>query len=107
MHPEERAMVGSAFLLSESKISLVVLIIGVVEVLFGILWLFYKRKNHLFTLQLIVFPLLTIAAILAAPETAMHPFNPVTFNLSLLVLSAIGLMVCKDVPSAKSCQRKR
>ncbi|MFJ7936209.1 DoxX-like family protein [Sporosarcina sp. NPDC096371] len=107
MHPEERAMTGSALSLSENGITTAVLIIGIAEVLFGMAWLFYRQKRQLFILQLIVFPLLTIAAVIAVPATAIHPFNPVTFNLSLIVLSIIGLFVSKDVPSATSCKRKR
>ena len=107
MHPEERAMTRSALSLSENDITTAVLIIGIVEVLFGIAWLVYRRKQHLFIMQLIVFPLLTIAAVIAIPSTAIHPFNPVTFNLSLIVLSMIGLLISKDVPSATSCKRKR
>ena len=98
-------MVGFAF--SESQVSVAVMIIGVLEVLFGLLWLFYRRKDHLFLFQLIVFPLLTIAAVVAVPGTAIHPFNPVTFNLALMILSVIGFLLSKDVPSAKSCLRKR
>lgn len=107
MHPEERAMTRSALSLSENDITTAVLIIGIVEVLFGIAWLVYRRKQHLFIMQLIVFPLLTIAAVIAVPSTAIHPFNPVTFNLSLIVLSMIGLLISKDVPSTTSCKRKR
>jgi len=107
MHPEERLMVGNAFSLSESNSTIFVLIIGTLEVLFGLLWLFYRQKEHLFTLQLIVFPLLTIAAVLTAPTTALHPFNPVTFNIALFVLSAIGRALCEDIPSAQSCKRER
>lgn len=107
MHPEERAMVGSAFSFSEGQLTMAIFIIGALEVLFGLLWLFYRRKKQLFALQLLIFPLLTIAAILAVPATAVHPFNPITFNLALIVLSAIGLIVSKDVPSAKRCKRNR
>lgn len=107
MHPDERAMVENAFSLSESQATVAVFVIGTLEILFGIIWLFYKRKSHLFTLQCVLFPLLAIAAVFTTPAAALHPFNPVTFNLSLLVLSVLGSLVCKDVPSAKSCQRKR
>lgn len=107
MHPEERTMISNTLALSENGTSTAVFMIGIVEVLFGIGWLFYRRKRQLFLLQLFVFPLLTIAALIAAPAVAIHPFNPVTFNLSLLVLSMVGLLLSKDVPSATSCKRKR
>jgi hypothetical protein len=107
MHPAELAMAGNTFAFSESQVIVAVMIIGVLEVLFSLLWLFYRRKDLLFLFQLILFPLLTIAAVVSVPETAIHPFNPVTFNLSLINLSLIGFMLSKDVPSAKSCLRKR
>jgi DoxX-like family len=107
MHPEERAMTGSALSLSENGVTTALLIIGIAEVLFGIAWLLYQRKRHLFILQLILLPLLTITAVTAVPTTTSHPFNPITFNLSLIVLSIIGLLVSKDIPSSTSCKRKR
>lgn len=106
-HPEEMAMVASAFSTSPAQTLSIVFGIGIAEVLFGLLWLFYRKKKHLFALQLVIFPLLTIAAIGAVPETAVHPFNPVTFNVALLTLSLIGYFSSGDVPTAKSCKRKR
>ncbi|WP_342514941.1 DoxX-like family protein [Sporosarcina sp. FSL K6-1522] len=107
MHPEERAMIGSALPISENGITTAVLIIGIAEVLFGLVWLVYRNKRQLFILQLMVFPLLTIATIVADPATTIHPFNPVTFNFPLIVLSIIGVWMSKDIPSATSCKRKR
>lgn len=107
MHPEEKAMVASGLSLSDSQATTVVLIIGFAEVLFGLVWLIYRKKRLLFMLQMVAFPLLTIAALFAAPETAIHPFNPVTFNLSLIVMTGIGLLVCSDIPTAVSCKRKK
>ena len=104
-HPEELAMVQSAIPVSNS--TAIVIGIGVAEIVFSLLWLFYKRKKHLFALQLVVFPLLTLAAIASVPETALHPFNPVMFNLALIALSLIGYFSGEDVPTAKSCKRKR
>lgn len=107
MHPTEREMVSRTLSFSDSQLTTIVYIIGIAEVLFGLLWLFYRKKKHLFLFQLIIFPLLTIAAIMSVPETAIHPFNPVTFNLSLIGLSIIGYVLSKDLPSAKSCKRKK
>lgn len=106
-HPEERRMVVSLLPFDTSQISTVMICIGITEVLFGVLWLIYQKKKHLFALQLAIFPLLTIAAIIAAPEAIIHPFSPVTFNLSLFVLSLIGYFSSDCLPTAKSCKRKR
>ncbi|REB07498.1 hypothetical protein DVB69_11575 [Sporosarcina sp. BI001-red] len=107
MHPQEKAMVASGLYLSDSTATNVVWVIGLAEVIFGVVWLFYRKKRHLFILQMVGFPLLTIAAFVAAPETANHPFNPITFNFSLLALTAIGLLMSRDLPTAASCKRKR
>lgn len=107
MHPEEKAMVASGLSLADGQAATVVVIVGAAEVLFGVLWLIYRRKRHLFMLQMVAFPLLTIAALVAVPEMSVHPFNPVTFNLSLIVLTGIGLLFSRDLPTAASCKRKR
>lgn len=107
MHPQEKAMIASGLSLSDATATNVVWAIGLAEVLFGVVWLLYRKKRHLLILQMVAFPLLTIAASVAAPETAIHPFNPITFNLSLLVLTGIGLLVSRDLPTATSCKRKR
>ena len=106
-HPEERRMLAGALPFDDSQIVAILITIGIAEMLFGVLWLVYKKNKQLFALQLVVFPLLTIAALIAAPVAAIHPFNPVTFNLSLFVLSLIGYFSSDDVPTAKSCKRRR
>lgn len=107
MHPEEISMTKSLLTLTTSQASLAVIGIGSAEVLFGLIWLFYKNKRRLLGLQIILFPLLTLSAIFAEPVSLSHPFNPLTFNLTLLVLSIIGYFIGKDIPSAKSCKRAR
>ena len=104
-HPEEIRMLANTIPFDATETLMI--FIGIAEVLFGVLWLIYRRKKHIFALQVAVFPLLTIAALIAAPEAAIHPFNPVTFNLALFVLSLIGYCTSKDVPTAKRCKRKR
>lgn len=104
-HPEELRMLANTIPFDATEALLIS--IGIAEVLFGVLWLVYRRKKRLFALQVAVFPLLTTAALIAAPEAAVHPFNPVTFNLALFVLSLIGYCTSEDAPTAKSCKRKR
>lgn len=107
MHPEEKRMLASALPFDDSTITAIMIGIGIAEMLFGVVWLLNKRKKRLFVLQLAVFPLLTIAALIAAPEAAIHPFNPVTFNMSLFALSLFGYFSSDDIPTAKSCKRNR
>ncbi|GEL77861.1 DoxX-like family protein [Tenuibacillus multivorans] len=107
MHPVEISMTTGALSLTDSQAIWLNTVIGSLEILFGLLWLFYRQKRHLFVLQLIAFPLLALAAIMAELDNLTHPFNPLTFNLALVILSAVGLMVSKDVPTARHCKRKR
>ncbi len=107
MHPEEISMVKNLVPISYEKAYWIVIITGIIEVIFGLFWLLYKNKRNLLGLQVIVFPLLTITAIVAQPSSLIHPFNPLTFNSSLLFISLIGLFLSKDVPTATTCKRKR
>ncbi|GKV64722.1 MULTISPECIES: DoxX-like family protein [unclassified Sporosarcina] len=107
MHPQEKSMVAGGLSITDEQALKVVFAIGAAEIVFGFIWLFYRNKRHLLLLQIIVFPLLTFAALIASPETAIHPFNPVTFNLSLILITAIGLLVSRDIPTAASCKRKK
>ncbi|KMJ57167.1 hypothetical protein AB685_17300 [Bacillus sp. LL01] len=106
-HPEEVAMLASLTSVEGTAATKAVGIIGILEILFGVVWLLYRKKRHLFALQIIAFPVLMVSALIASSTIATHPFNPVTFNASLWVLSLIGFLLAKDVPTAASCKRKR
>ncbi|WP_077213529.1 DoxX-like family protein [Bacillus dakarensis] len=107
MHEQELNMVKSFLSVTDGFAYWLVFSIGVAEILFGVLWLLIRKKRALFLLQIILFPLLTIAAISSGPGMLSQPFNPLTFNVSLLALSIIGYLVSRDLPTAKSCKRKR
>lgn len=107
MHPDEISMVRNLAPLSFDSAYWIVFITGIVEVIFGLFWLNYKNKRILFGLQLIVIPLLTLIAITAQPSSLAHPFNPLTFNISFLILSIIGFFLSNDIPTATTCKRKR
>ena len=106
MHEAELSMT-SALLTDGMNASMIVVGVGVAEMIFGALWLFVSKRRWLFKLQTLAFPLLTLGAVLGNPSTLTHPFSPLTFNLSLFILSVVGLMISRGVPTAKSCKRKR
>ncbi|WP_191566020.1 DoxX-like family protein [Metabacillus idriensis] len=107
MHPEEVSMTKSLLSLTMNQASALVAITGIAEILFGLLWLLPFNKVRLFGLQIMVFPPLTFSAILAEPSNLIHPFSPLTYNAALFILSIIGYIVSRDLPTAKSCKRKR
>ncbi|MGY4690798.1 DoxX-like family protein [Salibacterium sp. K-3] len=107
-HPDEIAMVQASLPLSNTQALWVVLIMGMGEVVFGLIWLFYRKKRQLFLLQLILLPFLTVSAALADPRSLVDPFNPFTFNLALFVLSVIGYVISTtELPTAANCKRKK
>ncbi|WP_277586620.1 DoxX-like family protein [Psychrobacillus antarcticus] len=107
MHPEEIALTSAIIPLELSEASIMVATIGILEIIFGFIWIVYQNKRSLLKLQLVLLPLLTILAITADYSVLTHPFNPITFNLSLIVLTIAGLLSSKDIPTAKSCKRVR
>lgn len=106
-HPEEVAMLSSLSSMEINTAVKAVGVVGILEVLFGLIWLLYRNKRHLHLLQIVVFPLLTVSALMADPAISVHPFNPVTFNASLWILSILGFVLAKEVPTATSCKRSR
>lgn len=106
-HPQEVKMLMELSGLSESVASRFVFGVGVAEILFGLAWLIPSLRRKLFLLQIILFPLLTVSAMIADMEAIISPFNVVVFNLALWVLSIVGYLFSTHVPTAKSCKRKR
>ncbi|TFD99463.1 DoxX-like family protein [Jeotgalibacillus salarius] len=106
-HPLEVSMLTQLSPLSEGQASTAVIWVGIAEMIFAVCWLIPKLQKYLLRLQVIIFPLLTLSAVVAAPFTATAPFNVITLNVTLWVLSIIGLLLTKELPSAKSCRRKR
>lgn len=107
MHSEEVTMLTNLFPFDAVQAHWFVTGIGALEIVFGLAWLLYKKRRSLFISQTILFPILTVDVILANPVYVIHPFNPITFNISLWIISIIGLMVSYDVPTARSCKRRR
>ncbi|WP_077622852.1 DoxX-like family protein [Sediminibacillus massiliensis] len=106
-HADEIGMLENLIPISTSQAEMLTAIAGMGEIAFAFTWLVYSNKKRLFALQLILFPILTIGAIAANPASLGQPFNPLTFNSSLIILSIIGYMLGKDIPTAKNCRRKR
>ncbi|UOQ45594.1 DoxX-like family protein [Halobacillus salinarum] len=107
LHPEEINMAKSLLSFHFIQPSTVVVILGIIEIIFGLLWLFTSKRKRLFMFQIIIFPVLTVSAVLGDSSTLIHPFSPLTFNLCLFILSLIGLMITPDIPTAESCKRRR
>jgi len=85
----------------------IVRIIGVLEILFGIVWLLPFQKRMLFIIHIIGLLGLTFISYLADSQTFVQPFNVVTLNVLLIFLSIIGYINSTNLPRASNCIRKR
>lgn len=106
-HPLEIDMLKNLSPLSLGQASTAIIAIGVLEIIIGILFLVPKLQPLLLKAQIMLFPFLTLSAIIAAPSVATDPFNVVTLNIGLWIASIIALLLTKELPTAKFCKRKR
>lgn len=106
-HPLEISMLTQLLPLTTGQASTAIIWVGIAEMLFACCWLVPKLQKRLLQLQVVIFPFLTLSAIISATATATAPFNVITLNATLWVLSIIGLLLVEQLPSAKSCKRKR
>lgn len=107
LHPEEVALFTAVSGIGGEMAQWVVRLVGVAEILFGMIWLLPFNKSHLYMMQLVLFPILTISTGLTSSETLIGPFNVISLNGALIALSIVGYLCQQNCPTAKSCKRRR
>jgi hypothetical protein len=78
-------------------------VIGISEVLFGVFLFLFRRTKGIYYLNIGIILFLTLGALVSDPTVFTEPFNPVTLNLSMIILSLIGLITLRDLASASNC----
>ncbi|MBO0992101.1 DoxX-like family protein [Bacillus sp. SD088] len=106
-HPEEISMMTNLLPIQLQAAQTLTALIGIVEILYGLCLVIARKKRKWYILQMFAFPILGCSAIIANPDYLAHPFSPLTFNLALIVLSILGFLLHKDLPTARSCKRKK
>lgn len=82
--------------------ALVLSFVGIGEIIFGLLFFFiYKKSIHL--LNIVALIILGAGALFSDPQIFTLPFNPFSFNLSLMALSIIAIIQLKLLPKAANC----
>jgi hypothetical protein len=79
--------------------------IGLFEIAFALLFLFFHRRKWLFGLNIWLILILTAGALTTNPLVFVEPFNPVTLNLLAIGVSVIGLLSLEHLPHARRCKR--
>ncbi|MGF9850822.1 DoxX-like family protein [Bacillus paramobilis] len=105
-HSEEVKML-SVIIGSTAHSIFLVKIIGLLEIIFGVLWLLPFQKRKVFVVHIFMLIALTIAAGFTYIASFTEPFNPITLNVLLMGLSIVGYINSTNLPSAKNCKRKR
>lgn len=82
-----------------------VTVAGCAEMFFALLLLALWRHKWPLWLTLILMLLGIPVVAISAPAYLSAAFNPVTLNLGLAALSAIGLIAGRDLPTATRCRR--
>ncbi len=105
-HPEELAMMVEAGV-SPAWAGPMVMLLGVAELAFGLIFLPASRQRWPWRLTILAMIAATITSLLGAPERALAAFNPVTLNLLMVTVAAVGLIQLEGLPSARRCRRER
>jgi hypothetical protein len=105
VHPKETEMLGS--LIPGIPVHPVVQVIGICEILFGLLWLLPIKRKKWFLIHIILLCLLTAAAAKADMSIFINPFNPASLHAALIGISIIGWNSAKNLPRAGNAKRKK
>ncbi len=105
-HPDELVMLADAGI-AETTAPTVLVIAGAAEVALGVMVLvFFGHRWPLALTAGLMIPATLVVAI-NSPQFLLAAFNPVSLNWLLAVISVIGLVMKKDLPSARRCLRAK
>jgi hypothetical protein len=79
---------------------------GVAECLFAVLLVVFWRSRLLLGIQIPVLLALLVPIALSQPMILAEPFQPLTLNLAMCALAASGVVVSKNLPTARNCLRR-
>ena len=89
-----------------SRLIMAVTVAGWAEIFFAALFLVLWRHKWPLWLTVVLMLIGIPVVAITAPAYLGAAFNPVTLNLGLVALSAIGLIAGRDLPTAARCLRK-
>jgi hypothetical protein len=89
-----------------SWLTMAVTVAGWAEIFFGLLLLLLWGHKWPLWLTLVTMLVGIPVVAISAPAYLSAAFNPVTLNLAVAALSAIGIIAGRDLPTATSCRRR-
>jgi hypothetical protein len=103
--PDELKMLRDAGIAS-SHVLTMVLLAGGAEVCFAAIMIIFWRSRWPLWLTIIAMVVALAGVTATSPGFLAAAFNPVTLNLTVAALALIDLLVCDDLPTARTCRRK-
>lgn len=82
-------------------------VLGGVEVAFGLVMLFAFHRRWPLLLTILLMVAATVGVAVNSAPFLGAAFNPVSLNLAVIALAAIGLMAGRNLPSAGRCLRRK
>jgi len=79
---------------------------GMAEVAFGLAILLFATRRWPWVLTMALMAVATVGVLICSPHRALDAFGPITLNLLLAVVAAVGLLSLQDLPSARRCSRR-
>jgi hypothetical protein len=92
--------------LADPALHFIVLLIGVGQIAFGLLFLTLRFAKPLHYLNILALLGLGLGALWSQAALFVAPFSPAPLTLAMIALSVIGLANAKDLPRAANCLRK-
>lgn len=105
-HTGEVDMVKASGIFSGYE-SEVVMMIGIIQMLIGLLFLLPLKKKLLFFSSSVAVFFLGIGPLIVSPEQFILPFNPATLNITMIVLGLIGALNNNGLALARNCERRK
>ena len=104
-HPDELAMLLEAGV-SEGWTRWGALIIGALETAFGLAFVPLSRRRWPWLLTIAFLCAATLNVLACSPHRTLGAFGPITLNLLMATLAAVGLLSLEAAPCARRCLRK-
>lgn len=103
--PDELRMLGDVGI-PLSHLSATLAVVGVAEICLGASLLIFWRHRLPLWFTIAAMGGAMAAVTFRSPQFLAEAFNPVTLNLAVMALAAIGLLIGRCVPTASRCRRR-
>lgn len=91
--------------LFEGREKLVTAIVGVGEIIYGLMHLLLWRARVFFVIDSFAFIVLGVGALIIMPDLIGAPFSPMSLTVAIVTIAIVGWMSAHNLPSASRCLR--